>query len=50
MNGISSSNPLLAGLPQTVAAALAEDVGSGDITASLVPEGQGARYRQLLGS
>ncbi len=47
MNGISSSNPLLAGLPQTVAAALAEDVGSGDITASLVPEGQGAQARVL---
>lgn len=43
----SASNPLFAGLQQTVAAALAEDVGSGDITASLVPEGQTAAARVL---
>jgi nicotinate-nucleotide pyrophosphorylase (carboxylating) len=43
----STANPLLAGLQQTVAAALAEDVGSGDITASLVPEGQTAEARVL---
>ncbi|HEY0962184.1 MAG TPA: carboxylating nicotinate-nucleotide diphosphorylase [Pseudomonadales bacterium] len=39
--------PLFAGLQQTVAAALAEDVGSGDITAELVPATQTAGARVL---
>jgi len=32
-----TNNPFFAGLQQTVATALAEDIGSGDITAELVP-------------
>ncbi len=47
MNSAHSANPLLAGLQQTVAAALAEDVGSGDITAALVPTDQTAEARVL---
>jgi nicotinate-nucleotide pyrophosphorylase (carboxylating) len=43
----SNTNPLLAGLQQTVAAALAEDIGAGDITASLVPESQSAEARVM---
>ena len=36
-------NPLLEGLSDTVRNALAEDIGSGDITAELIPEGQQAK-------
>lgn len=43
----SATNPLLSGLQQTVATALNEDVGSGDITASLVPAEQSAEARVL---
>lgn len=42
-----TTNPFFFGLQQTVAAALAEDVGSGDITASLVPENSFARARVM---
>lgn len=46
MNSTSpSTNPLFAGLAQTVAAALAEDIGHGDITAELVPATQNAVAR-----
>ncbi|HYD85320.1 MAG TPA: carboxylating nicotinate-nucleotide diphosphorylase [Opitutus sp.] len=38
---------MFAGLAQTVAAALAEDIGSGDITAALVPENQMAQARVM---
>jgi nicotinate-nucleotide pyrophosphorylase (carboxylating) len=43
----ASTDPLFAGLTQTVAAALAEDIGSGDITAMLVPESQLAEARVM---
>jgi nicotinate-nucleotide pyrophosphorylase (carboxylating) len=42
-----TTNPFFFGLQQTVAAALAEDVGSGDITASLVPEDSHAQARVM---
>ena len=41
------NNALLAGLPDTVSAALHEDIGSGDITAQLVPEGNTATARVI---
>ncbi|MEY4642086.1 MAG: hypothetical protein RLZZ227_2080 [Pseudomonadota bacterium] len=47
MNTSTYPDPLLAGLQQTVAAALAEDLGSGDITAALVPETQQAEARVI---
>lgn len=47
MNNALSANPLLAGLQQTVAAALAEDIGTGDITAALVPQAQTAEATVL---
>jgi nicotinate-nucleotide pyrophosphorylase (carboxylating) len=48
MNTASSSpQPLFAGLRQTVANALAEDMGSGDITAALVPADQQAEAKVL---
>jgi nicotinate-nucleotide pyrophosphorylase (carboxylating) len=47
MSTSASPNPLFAGLQQTVAAALAEDVGNGDITAALVPETQHAVARVI---
>lgn len=47
MMSTQSPNPLFAGLQQTVAAALAEDIGSGDITAELVPAEQCAGARVL---
>ena len=43
----STTNPLLAGLQQTVAAALSEDIGNGDITASLIPETQTTEARVM---
>lgn len=42
-----TTNPFFFGLQQTVAAALAEDVGSGDITANLVPESALANARVM---
>jgi nicotinate-nucleotide pyrophosphorylase (carboxylating) len=47
MNSPHATNPLFAGLQHTVAAALAEDIGSGDITAALVPAEQKAEARVL---
>lgn len=47
MSSTYSPDSLLTGLQQTVAAALAEDVGSGDITAGLVPAAQTAGARVL---
>ena len=47
MNNALTANPLFAGLQQTVAAALAEDVGTGDITAALVPQAQTAEATVL---
>ncbi len=47
MNNALTANPLFAGLQQTVAAALAEDVGTGDITAALVPQTQTAEATVL---
>jgi nicotinate-nucleotide pyrophosphorylase (carboxylating) len=41
------TNPFFFGLQQTVATALAEDVGSGDITASLVPADSLAKARVM---
>jgi nicotinate-nucleotide pyrophosphorylase (carboxylating) len=41
------SDPLLADLSSTVARALAEDVGSGDVTAALVPADESARARVI---
>ena len=38
-------NPLLEGLSETVRNALAEDIGSGDITAELIPEDRQAKAR-----
>ncbi|MES2626507.1 MAG: carboxylating nicotinate-nucleotide diphosphorylase [Pseudomonadota bacterium] len=40
-------NPFFLGLQQTVATAIAEDVGSGDITAALVSENSQARARVM---
>lgn len=40
-------SPFLAGLESTVAAALAEDIGGGDITAELVPVDQQAQASVL---
>lgn len=40
-----TTHPLPADLSETVARALAEDVGSGDLTAALIPVGQSARAR-----
>lgn len=42
-----TTNPFFYGLQQTVATALAEDIGSGDITASLVPQDALARARVM---
>ncbi len=42
-----TTNPFFYGLQQTVAAAIAEDVGSGDITASLVPDDTHARAKVM---
>lgn len=39
------TNPLLQGLTETVRIALAEDIGSGDITAALIPAGNKATAR-----
>jgi nicotinate-nucleotide pyrophosphorylase (carboxylating) len=39
----SGSVPVPADLPQQVAAALAEDIGSGDLTAALIPSAQAGR-------
>ena len=47
MNNALTANPLFAGLQQTVAAALAEDIGTGDITAALVPQAQTAEATVL---
>lgn len=41
------NNPFFAGLEQTVANALAEDIGTGDITAKLVPAGRNAEAKVL---
>ena len=40
-------SPLLAGLEQTVSRALEEDIGTGDITAELIPPEQTARARVI---